>query len=194
MFIVSKIRPRRLTSVKLCALWEQTYDLCWAQRAGSHWTQGEGGSLCVSASSSLLAQPLSPPGCLWGLLDWGIFKACLPWRHLWVLWRNLPPWSSHLIVPSLRSTFLPWLLLRMPHCKGETLLSSFRWQSVLPDEVATTVSLIQVSFLRLTSALPAPDKAIALHRNLLHNLQGPVQSGNAEPLAQSLWGISRWPQ
>ena len=74
------------------------------------------------------------------------------------------------------------------------LKQSFRWQSVLPDEVATTVTLIQVSFLRLTSALPAPDKAVALHWNLLHNLQGPVQNGNAEPLAQSLWRISRWPQ
>lgn len=105
-----------------------------------------------------------------------------------------PRWSSHLRVPSLRATFLPWLLLRMPHCNGETLWSSFRWQSALPDEVATTVTLIQVSFLRLTSALPAPDKAVALHRNLLHNLQGPVQNGNAEPLAQSLWRISRWPQ
>lgn len=73
----------------------------------------------------------------------------------------------------------------MPHCNGETLLSSFRGQSMLPDEVARTVTLIQVSFLRLTSALPAPDKAVALHRNLLHNLQGPVQSGNAEPLGES---------
>lgn len=187
MFIVSKIRPRKLTSVKLCALWEQTYDLCWAGRAGSHWTQGGGGVL--------LAPSLPLPGFLWGLPDWGIFKACLPWRHLWVLWRNLPPrWSSHLRVPSLRPTFLPSLLLRMPHCNGETLWSSFRWQSALPDEVATTVTLIQVSFLRLTSALPAPDKAVALHRNLLHNLQGPVQNGNAEPLAQSLWRISRWRQ
>lgn len=35
-----------------------------------------------------------------------------------------PRWSSHLIVPSLRSTFLPWLLLRMPHYNGETLWSS----------------------------------------------------------------------
>lgn len=81
MFIVSKIRPRKLTSVKLCALWEQTYDLCWAGRAGSHWTQGGG---------VLLAPSLPSPGFLWGLPDWGIFKACLPWRHLWVLWRNLP--------------------------------------------------------------------------------------------------------
>lgn len=100
--------------------------------------------------------------------------------------RKPPPMKFSLTVPSLRSTFLPWLLLKMPGRAGETLLSSFRWQSMLPHEVATTVTRIQVSFLGLTSALPAPDKAVALHRNLLHNLQGRVQSGNAEPLAQIL--------
>ena len=49
-----------------------------------------------------------------GLTGLGQRQSVLPWRHLWVLWGDLPPWSSHLQSPHWGQHFCPGCYWRCP--------------------------------------------------------------------------------